>query len=162
MFLHFQISERQMESILNYVNIGKKEGAKLQCGGRRHGTKGFFVQPTVFSDVTDNMKIAREEIFGPVQSIFKFTTTDEVIARANDTIYGLAAGIVTQDVTTAHVVAQALQAGVVWINTFLTFATQAPFGGFKMSGIGTELGEDGLLAYTQVKTVVTAIPQKMS
>ncbi|KAM7299929.1 retinal dehydrogenase 1 [Ixodes scapularis] len=157
-----QISERQMESILNYVNIGKKEGAKLQCGGRRHGTKGFFVQPTVFSDVTDDMKIAREEIFGPVQSIFKFHTTDEVIARANDTIYGLAAGIVTQDVTTAHVVAQALQAGVVWINTFLTVATQAPFGGFKMSGIGTELGEDGLLAYTQVKTVVTAIPQKMS
>ncbi|CAN7995118.1 unnamed protein product, partial [Ixodes hexagonus] len=134
-----QISERQMDSILNYVNIGQKEGAKLQCGGRRHGSRGYFVQPTVFSDVTDNMTIAREEIFGPVQSIFKFHTTEEVIARANDTTYGLAAGLVTQDVTTAHVVAQALQAGVVWVNTFLAMGPQAPFGGYKMSGIGSEL-----------------------
>ncbi|KAK8788090.1 hypothetical protein V5799_022133 [Amblyomma americanum] len=157
-----QIDATQMERILGYINLGQKEGAKLQCGGGRHGTRGCFVQPTVFSDVEDNMTIAKEEIFGPVQSILKFSSTEEVIRRANDTKYGLAAGVFTKDITTATVVAHALRVGTVWINGYFQFGPQAPFGGYNMSGIGRELGEDGILEYTEVKTVVTNIPVKNS
>ncbi|KAH6931951.1 hypothetical protein HPB50_001797 [Hyalomma asiaticum] len=109
-----QISKEQMERVLSYIEVGKREGARLQCGGQRHGSRGYFVQPTVFSDVQDDMTIAREEIFGPVQSLFKFSTTEEVIERANKTMYGLAAGLFTRDLNTAHTVSHALQAGVVW------------------------------------------------
>lgn len=157
-----QIDGTQMERILGYIQLGQKEGAKLQCGGRRHGTRGFFVQPTVFTEVKDDMTIAREEIFGPVQSIFKFSTTEEVIERANDTVYGLAAAILTNDMSTATVVAHALQAGVVWINGFFVGGCNVPFGGYKMSGIGREMGEDGILEYTQIKSIVTKIPVKNS
>lgn len=157
-----QIDENQMKRILGYISIGQKEGAKLQYGGQRLGTKGYFLQPTVFSDVQDNMKIAREEIFGPVQSIFKFKTTEEVIERANDTSFGLAAGLVTKDVDTATVVSHGLEAGVVWVNTYFQFGAQAPFGGYKMSGIGREMGEEGVLEYTQVKTIITKISEKNS
>ncbi|XP_077492375.1 aldehyde dehydrogenase-like [Amblyomma americanum] len=157
-----QIDGTQMERILGYIKLGQKEGSKLQCGGSRHGTRGYFVQPTVFSDVEDSMTIAKYEIFGPVQSIFKFTNTEEVIRRANDTNYGLVAGIFTNDITIATVVAHALRAGNVWINGYYLMAPQAPFGGYNMSGIGCEMGEDGILEYTEVNTVVTNIPVKNS
>ncbi|XP_054934261.2 aldehyde dehydrogenase 1A1-like isoform X2 [Dermacentor andersoni] len=157
-----QVSKEQMERVLGYVEAGKREGARLQCGGQRHGSRGYFVQPTVFSDVHDDMTIAREEIFGPVQSLFKFSTTEEVIERANRTTYGLAAGLFTRDLDTAHTVSHALQAGVVWINTFMELGPQTPFGGYKMSGLSREMGEDGILTYTEVKTIVTKISEKNS
>ncbi|XP_075532198.1 aldehyde dehydrogenase, mitochondrial-like [Dermacentor variabilis] len=157
-----QIDETQLDRILGYIEIGQNEGAKLRCGGRRLGTRGFFVQPTVFADVEDDMTIAREEIFGPVQSIFKFNTIDEVIERANATNYGLAAGVITKDLNTATIVAHALEAGIVWINTYFEMGPHTPFGGYKMSGIGREMGEDGIMEYTEVKSVVTRIPVKNS
>nr|XP_050048925.1 aldehyde dehydrogenase, mitochondrial-like [Dermacentor andersoni] len=157
-----QIDETQLDRILGYIEIGQNEGAKLRCGGRRLGTRGFFVQPTVFADVEDDMTIAREEIFGPVQSIFKFNTIDEVIERANATNYGLAAGVVTKDLNMATIVAHALEAGIVWINTYFEMGPHTPFGGYKMSGIGREMGEDGIMEYTEVKSVVTRIPVKNS
>lgn len=157
-----QVSKEQMDSVLSYIEAGKREGAKLHCGGQRHGNRGYFVQPTVFSEVQDDMKIAREEIFGPVQSLFKFKTTEEVIERANKTTYGLAAGLFTKDLDTAHMVSHALQAGVVWINTFLEIYPQTPFGGYKMSGISREMGEEGILAYTELKTIITKMTEKNS
>jgi aldehyde dehydrogenase (NAD+) len=109
-----QVSERQLTTILGYIESGKTDGAKLECGGKRFGDQGYFVEPTVFSNVTDDMRIAKEEIFGPVQSILKFKTLDEVIERANRTSYGLAAGVVTTNINTALVFAQAVEAGSVW------------------------------------------------
>lgn len=157
-----QISRQQMDRVLGYIDAGKREGARIHCGGGRHGNRGYFVKPTVFSDVQDDMTIAREEIFGPVQSLFKFKTTEEVIERANSSSYGLAAGLFTRDLDTAHTVSHALQAGVVWINTFMEINPQTPFGGYKMSGLSREMGEDGILAYTETKTVITKVPEKNS
>ncbi|XP_053312336.1 aldehyde dehydrogenase X, mitochondrial [Spea bombifrons] len=155
-----QVDKEQFDKIFGYIKCGKNEGANLLCGGERHGDEGFFIKPTVFADVQDTMKIAREEIFGPVQSVFRFKNTEEVIARANDTRFGLAAGIFTQDLDRAMYFIQALQAGTVWVNTFNAIACQAPFGGFKESGNGRELGEDGLKPYTEVKTVTIKSPPK--
>lgn len=149
-----QIDGDQMNKILNYIDIGKKEGAKLVTGGNRVGNKGFFVEPTVFADCQDDMKIAREEIFGPVMSIFKFKDTDEVIRRANDTNYGLGAGLVTKDITTALKISNALKAGTVYVNCYDVFDANTPFGGYKDSGIGRELGEPGLKGYLEQKTVI--------
>ncbi|XP_052792514.1 aldehyde dehydrogenase, mitochondrial-like [Mya arenaria] len=157
-----QIDEEQMNKILSLVDSGKEQGAKLQCGGSRLGDKGFYIQPTVFSDVTDDMRIAQEEIFGPVQSIFKFKTMGEVLRRANDTSYGLAAACFTNDINTAMTFTQGIKAGSVWVNCYEVVNAQSPFGGFKMSGIGRELGEYGLQQYTEVKNVVIKIPQKNS
>ncbi|XP_029468210.1 retinal dehydrogenase 1 [Rhinatrema bivittatum] len=157
-----QINKTQFNNILSLIESGKKEGAKLECGGARWGDKGFYIQPTVFSNVTDEMRIAKEEIFGPVQQIMKFKTIDEVIKRANNTTYGLAAGVFTQDIDKALTVASAFQAGTVWVNCYSSLSPQAPFGGFKMSGNGREMGEYGLNQYTEVKTVVIKIPQKNS
>jgi len=157
-----QVDEAQFNKILSYVESGKAEGAKLQSGGVRVGDKGYFVRPTVFSDVTDNMKIAREEIFGPVQSILKFKTMEEVIERANKTDYGLAAGVFTNDINKAMMMVQALKGGSVWVNCYDIVTQQTPFGGFKQSGIGRELGEYALKEYTEVKTVTMKIPQKNS
>ncbi|XP_068092559.1 aldehyde dehydrogenase 1A1 [Hyperolius riggenbachi] len=157
-----QIDKEQYDRILDLIESGKKEGAKLECGGGPWGDKGFFIQPTVFSDVKDNMRIAKEEIFGPVQQIMKFKTLDEVIKRANNTTYGLAAGLFTKDVDKAIVVSSALQAGSVWINCYSALSPQAPFGGFKMSGNGREMGEYGIHEYTEVKTVTLKISQKNS
>ncbi|WAQ99846.1 AL1A1-like protein [Mya arenaria] len=134
-----QIDEEQMNKILSLVDSGKEQGAKLQCGGSRLGDKGFYIQPTVFSDVTDDMRIAQEEIFGPVQSIFKFKTMGEVLRRANDTSYGLAAACFTNDINTAMTFTQGIKAGSVWVNCYEVVNAQSPFGGFKMSGIGREL-----------------------
>ncbi|XP_061115920.1 aldehyde dehydrogenase 1A1-like isoform X2 [Conger conger] len=157
-----QIDKVQFDKILELIESGKKEGAKLECGGGAWGQKGLFIQPTVFSDVTDDMRIAKEEIFGPVQQIMKFRSIDEVIKRANNTHYGLAAGVFTNDINKALTIAAALQAGTVWVNCYNAMSSQAPFGGFKMSGNGREMGEYGLQEYTEVKTVTVKIPQKNS
>jgi aldehyde dehydrogenase (NAD+) len=151
------VDETQMERVLGYVESGCREGAVLACGGRRVGDRGYFVEPTVFADVQDDMKIAREEIFGPVMSVIPFKTVDEVITRANRTNYGLAAGVWTRDIKRALAVANGMQAGTVWVNCYNVLDTRAPFGGFKQSGIGRELGEYGLQEYTEVKTVTVKL-----
>ncbi len=152
-----QVSQEQMDRILGYIEHGKSDGAKLISGGSRVGTDGFFVQPTVFADVQDDMTIAKEEIFGPVMSILKFKDLEEVVARGNRTNYGLAAAVWTKDVRKAHAVAHRLKAGTVWVNCYDVFDAAAPFGGFKMSGIGRELGQYALNLYTEVKTVTVAM-----
>ena len=155
-----QIDAEQFDHILDLIESGKREGAKLECGGHRIGNEGFFVEPTVFSEVKDHMRIAREEIFGPVMSIFRFKTMEEVIDRANDSEYGLAASVFTSDLDRAMIVSQALQAGTVWINCFNVSDPQVPFGGYKQSGFGREMGEYGLQQYSEVKTVTIHLPQK--
>ncbi|MDX1417640.1 MAG: aldehyde dehydrogenase family protein [Candidatus Promineifilaceae bacterium] len=151
------IDQQQLESILRYIRSGLDQGATLEYGGERlwdNGLdKGFFIQPTMFTGVTDDMIIACEEIFGPVVSIFRFNDEDEVIARANDTPYGLAAGIWTRDVALAHRVSAALKSGVVWVNNYDLFDAAAPFGGFKGSGFGRDNGREVIDAFTEVKTV---------
>jgi len=153
-----QVDDENFERVLAYIESGKKEGAKLEFGGKRWGDVGFFIEPTVFSNVTDDMKIASEEIFGPVQSILKFKTLDEVIERANETTYGLAAGIVTQSLDSALTFANAVEAGSVWVNCYDAVVPQAPFGGFKQSGHGRELGEDALELYLETKTISIKLP----
>jgi aldehyde dehydrogenase (NAD+)/phenylacetaldehyde dehydrogenase len=153
-------SKSQLERVLGYIDTAKKEGASLVAGGSRAdiGTgKGHFLQPTVFADVTPTMTIAREEIFGPVLAAIEFADVDEAIARANDSIYGLAAGIWTKDVRKAHYVASKLQAGTVWVNTYNVYDTAVPFGGYKQSGFGREMSQHALDYYTQVKAVWVAI-----
>jgi aldehyde dehydrogenase (NAD+) len=146
-----------MDRILGYVETGKKEGAQCLTGGGRIGTKGYFVQPTLFTNVTDEMKIAKEEIFGPVMNVLKFKNIDEVLERGNRTTYGLAAAVWTKDITKAHRIANSLRAGTVWVNCYDVFDAAAPFGGYKQSGIGRELGEYALELYTEVKTVTVAL-----
>ena len=148
-----QISQEQCDRIMGYIDVGVSEGANLLSGGKRVGSKGYFIQPTIFSGVKDNMRIAKEEIFGPVMNILKFKDVDEVVQRGNKTFYGLAAAIWTKDITKAHCLANSLRAGTVWVNCYDVFDAAAPFGGFKMSGIGRELGEYALSLYTEVKTV---------
>jgi aldehyde dehydrogenase (NAD+) len=152
-----QVSQEQFDKIMGYIESGKQSGAKLQCGGNRFGKKGYFVEPTVFTGVKDEMKIAQEEIFGPVMSILPFRDLEEVVARGNRTMYGLAAAVWTRDISKAHRMAAELKAGTVWINCYDVFDAAAPFGGFKMSGMGRELGEYALRNYTEVKTVTVAM-----
>jgi aldehyde dehydrogenase (NAD+) len=148
-----QVDDIQFEKVMSYIESGKKDGARLVTGGNRAGDRGYFVEPTVFADVRDNMKIAQEEIFGPVMSIIKFKDIDEVVERANKTFYGLAAGVWTRDISKALAIANNVRAGTVWVNCYDVFDAAAPFGGFKQSGIGREMGEYGLQQYTEVKTV---------
>ena len=157
-----QVDQAQFDKIMGLIESGKKEGAKLECGGNRVGDKGFFVEPTVFTNVNDDMTIAKEEIFGPVMQIMKFKTIDEVIERSNRSNYGLAAAIFTKNLENALMLAQGLQAGSVWINCHNVFLVQSPFGGFKESGIGRELSEYALHEYTEVKTITIRMPQKNS
>lgn len=157
-----QVDQEQLDKIMDLIESGKKEGANLACGGERSGDKGYFVQPTVFTEVKDDMRIAKEEIFGPVMQIMKFKTIDEVIERANHTNYGLAAAVFTKDLEKAMMIAQGVRAGSVWINCYNIFDAQAPFGGFKESGNGKELGEYGLEQYSVVKVITIKIPQKNS
>ncbi|CAH0477725.1 unnamed protein product [Peronospora belbahrii] len=154
-----QIDKSQFEKILSYIDKGVKEGARLLTGGKRHGDKGWFIQPTVFVDVTDDMAIAREEIFGPVMPILKFKTIDEVIKRANDSAYGLGAGIVTKNVDHAIKISNGIRTGTVYVNCYDVFDANAPFGGFKDSGIGRENGELGLHNYLEHKTVIIKRPE---
>jgi aldehyde dehydrogenase (NAD+) len=148
-----QVDQDQYNKVMRYIDSGRKEGARLVCGGDRVGDRGYFVQPTVFADVKDDMTIAREEIFGPVMSIIKFRDIDDVVQRANRTDYGLAAAVWTKDISKAHAIANSVRAGTVWVNCYDVFDAAAPFGGFKQSGMGRELGEYGLQQYTEVKTV---------
>ncbi|HMD40762.1 MAG TPA: aldehyde dehydrogenase family protein [Candidatus Acidoferrum sp.] len=152
-----QVDQDQFDKVMGYIETGKKENGNLLAGGRRVGDKGYFIEPTVFADVTDNMTIAKEEIFGPVMTILKFKSIEEVAARANNTAYGLAAAVWTKDISKAHAIADSVRAGTVWVNCYDVFDAGAPFGGFKQSGIGRELGEYGLANYTEVKTVTVKL-----
>ena len=152
-----QVDDVQFDKVMSYIESGKSDGARLVAGGSRSGDRGYFVQPTVFADVQDNMKICEEEIFGPVMSIIKFKDIDEVAERANRTMYGLAAGVWTRDIGKALAIANSVRAGTVWVNCYDVFDAAAPFGGFKQSGIGRELGEYGLQQYTEVKTVTVKL-----
>ena len=153
------VSERQREIVEGFVAKGRAEGARLVAGGGRPEGKGagFWIEPTVFADVTDDMTIAREEIFGPVMSVFGFATEDEALARANATIYGLSAGVFTRDLARAHRVVAGLQAGSCWINTYNLTPVEAPFGGMKMSGVGRENGQVAIEHWSQIKTVYVAM-----
>ncbi|CAI4423908.1 AMP_1a_G0016120.mRNA.1.CDS.1 [Saccharomyces cerevisiae] len=152
-----QTSDKQLHKILDYVDVAKSEGARLVTGGARHGSKGYFVKPTVFADVKEDMRIVKEEVFGPIVTVSKFSTVDEVIAMTNDSQYGLAAGIHTNDINKAVDVSKRVKAGTVWINTYNNFHQNVPFGGFGQSGIGREMGEAALSNYTQTKSVRIAI-----
>lgn len=148
-----QVSREQQDKILHYCELGQKEGAQLVLGGKRWGERGFFVEPTIFDNVRDEMTIARDEIFGPVVGILPFKSFDEVVDRANRTYYGLAAAIFTKNIDKAHLFARAVKAGTVWVNCYHVVDTTTPFGGFKMSGQGRENGEAALEHYTETKTV---------
>jgi aldehyde dehydrogenase (NAD+) len=152
-----QVDQSQFDRVMGYIESGKKEGATLATGGGRFGRRGYFVEPTVFADVQDEMKIAKEEIFGPVMSVIPFANLEEVITRANRTRYGLAAGVWTRDFRKALAVANGVRAGTVWVNCYNVVDIRAPFGGFKQSGAGRELGEYGLQQYTEVKTVTVKL-----
>jgi aldehyde dehydrogenase (NAD+) len=150
------VSKEQMETVLSYVEAGKREGAKLVTGGERAdiGTgKGYFVKPTIFDDVDPNMRIAKEEIFGPVLATIRFKDAEDAVAKGNQTVYGLAAAVWTRDISKAHRIARAIKAGTVWINTYNLYDPALPFGGFKESGFGRDQGKDALEKYTQTKSV---------
>jgi aldehyde dehydrogenase (NAD+) len=153
-----QVSQEQLERIKSYVDIGRDEGATVFAGGeppKLEGAfeKGYFFQPTIFSDVKNEMRVAQEEIFGPVVSVITFKDEDDLVRQANETVYGLSAGIWTRDIVRAHRFAKEIKAGVVWINTFNMFSPASPFGGYKQSGYGREMGKHALELYTQVKSV---------
>src|SRR4029450_1189000 len=153
-----QVSEEQLNRIKGYVDIARGEGPPVPGGGRPPQlegalSKGYFFRPTIFSDVKNQMRVAQEEIFGPVVSVITFKDEDDLIKQANDTIYGLSAGIWTRDITRAHRFAKEIKAGVVWINTYNMFNAASPFGGYKQSGYGREMGRHALDLYTQVKSV---------
>jgi len=147
------VSRQQMERVLGYVDIGLQEGAKPLLRGGRAGERGFFVKPAIFDQVDTKMRIAQEEIFGPVLSVLSFSTMEDMIEKANATIYGLAAAVWTRDVGKAHRVAKQIQAGTVWINSYNMLCEQSPFGGYKQSGFGRELGRHGIDLYSQIKSV---------
>ena len=150
------VSAQQLQTVLGYVEAGRREGATLAAGGERVRVgdgRGYFVQPTVFTGVSNGMRIAREEIFGPVLSVIPFKDADDAIAQGNETFYGLAAAVWTRDIGKALRAARALRAGTVWVNAYNLFDAALPFGGFKESGFGRELGQAGLDLYTEVKSV---------
>ncbi|WP_169976025.1 aldehyde dehydrogenase family protein [Tautonia rosea] len=152
-----QVDREQFDKILGYIEKGKEQGARCVAGGERFGEKGYFIKPTVFADVKDDMAIATDEIFGPVMQVLKFREIDEVVERANTTDYGLAAAVWTRDIGKAHAIANRVRAGTVWVNCYDVFDAAAPFGGFKASGIGRELGEKALDNYIEQKTVTVSL-----
>lgn len=148
-----QVDQDQYNKILEYIDHGKNEGATLQCGGKARAGKGYYVEPTVFTDVKDSMKISREEIFGPVQCISKWSKMDEVIQRANNNAYGLAAGVFSNNIDEVNTLSRGIKSGTVWVNCYNLYDSAVPFGGYKDSGLGREKGEYALSNYTQVKAV---------
>uniref|UniRef100_A0A6Q2X726 Aldehyde dehydrogenase domain-containing protein n=1 Tax=Esox lucius TaxID=8010 RepID=A0A6Q2X726_ESOLU len=154
-----QIEQKQFDKILELIDSGKKEGARLECGGAAIEDTGLYIQPTVFSGVKDHMRIAKEEIFGPVQCIFRFKSQQEAIERANSTEYGLAAAVFTSNLDRALSVSADLETGTVWVNCYNALHAQAPFGGYKMSGNGRELGEYALAEYSEVKAVTIKLTE---
>uniref|UniRef100_A0A0E0MYQ5 Aldehyde dehydrogenase 1 n=1 Tax=Oryza rufipogon TaxID=4529 RepID=A0A0E0MYQ5_ORYRU len=152
-----QIDKEQYEKILKYIDIGKREGATLVTGGKPCGENGYYIEPTIFTDVKEEMSIAQEEIFGPVMALMKFKTVEEAIQKANSTRYGLAAGIVTKNIDVANTVSRSIRAGAIWINCYFGFDPDVPFGGYKMSGFGKDMGMDALEKYLHTKAVVTPL-----
>jgi acyl-CoA reductase-like NAD-dependent aldehyde dehydrogenase len=153
-----QVSLEQLDRIKSYMDIGTDEGARIVTGGKppqldENFKNGFFFQPTILADVNNKMRVAQEEIFGPVVSVISFKDEDDLIKQANETIYGLSAGLWTRDITRAHRFAKEIKAGVIWINTYNMFNAASPFGGYKQSGYGREMGKHALDLYTQVKSV---------
>lgn len=151
------VSDVQLSRVRGYVEAGQQQGARVVAGGAQHGSAGYFMQPTVLCDVTPQMRVVQEEIFGPVLTVHRFSSVEEVTALANDTVYGLAAGVWTRDISKAHRAAQQLKAGTVWINGYGVFDDALPFGGYKQSGWGREGGSEVLDAYLQTKTVVVKL-----
>ncbi len=151
------VSNEQLRRVSGYLDSGRADGAEVITGGGRVGDRGYFVEPTVISKTTPDMKIVREEIFGPVVVAEPFQTLDEIAAVANDSVYGLGAGVWTKDVSKAHAMAKRLRAGTVWINCYNIFDAALPFGGYKQSGWGREMGHEALEAYTEVKAVCTQL-----
>jgi len=151
------VSEEQLNRVVGYLDQGKADGAKAIVDGKRWGDTGYYVEPTVFTNTTPDMSIVQEEIFGPVAISIPFADEDEVIAAANDSEYGLAAALWTTDLSRAHRVANRLQAGSVWVNTYHALDSQLPFGGYHQSGWGRELGPESIEIYTQVKSVTIAL-----
>jgi len=156
-----QVSQTQFERIMGYIKSGKEEGATVHIGGERHGNEGYFIQPTIFTECKPNMKIVQEEIFGPVAAIIKFATEEEAIEQANNTVYGLACSVFTRDIDRAIRVAHSIEAGTAWINCHNSSELSLPFGGFKQSGIGRELGEYALEHYTNLKAVHVNIGHRL-
>jgi phenylacetaldehyde dehydrogenase len=151
------VSDEQLRRVTGYLESGKADGATAVTGGNRHGDRGYFVEPTVLTNTRPDMKVVREEIFGPVVVAAPFSSLDDIAAQANDTEYGLGAGIWTQDISKAHALAKKLRAGTVWINCYNVFDASLPFGGYKQSGWGREMGHEVLEAYTEVKAVTAQL-----
>jgi len=149
-----QVDKLQFDRIMGYINRAKESGIPLATGGEQFGDKGFWVKPTIFHDVPDNAEMFRDEIFGPVMGIAKFSDVDDVVQRANDSDFGLAAGIFSNNVHTINTLSRRLKAGTVWVNCYNTFDDNAPFGGYKQSGVGREKGKGALSNYLQTKTVI--------